>query len=49
MAVVATGGLSHQVHGERAGFNDPDWDRRFVDLIERDPEPAGSEVLRLRV
>lgn len=37
VAVVATGGLSHQVHGERAGFNNPDWDRRFVDLIERDP------------
>jgi gallate dioxygenase len=38
VAVVATGGLSHQVHGERAGFNNPDWDRRFVDLVERDPE-----------
>jgi gallate dioxygenase len=37
VAVVATGGLSHQVSGERAGFNNPDWDRRFVDLIERDP------------
>ncbi len=38
VAVVSTGGLSHQVHGERAGFNDPDWDRRFLELIERDPE-----------
>ena len=26
VAVVSTGGLSHQVHGERAGFNNPEWD-----------------------
>lgn len=38
VAVVATGGLSHQVHGERAGFNNPAWDARFLDLFERDPE-----------
>jgi gallate dioxygenase len=38
VAIVATGGLSHQVHGERAGFNNPEWDARFLDLIERDPE-----------
>jgi gallate dioxygenase len=38
VAVVATGGLSHQVHGERAGFNNPAWDERFLDLVERDPE-----------
>jgi gallate dioxygenase len=38
VAIVATGGLSHQVHGERAGFNNPQWDSRFLDLFERDPE-----------
>ena len=38
VAIVATGGLSHQVHGERAGFNNPEWDQRFLDLIENDPE-----------
>ncbi len=38
VALVATGGLSHQVHGERAGFNNPEWDRQFMDLLERDPE-----------
>lgn len=38
VALVATGGLSHQVHGERAGFNNPGWDARFLDLFERDPE-----------
>lgn len=38
IAIVATGGLSHQVHGERAGFNNPAWDQTFLDLIEHDPE-----------
>jgi gallate dioxygenase len=37
VALVATGGLSHQVHGERCGFNNTEWDLRFLDLIERDP------------
>jgi gallate dioxygenase len=37
VAIVATGGLSHQVHGERAGFNDPVWDRAFLDAITDDP------------
>lgn len=38
VVLVATGGLSHQVHGERAGFNNTEWDRQFLDLIEKDPE-----------
>jgi gallate dioxygenase len=37
VALVATGGLSHQVHGERAGFNNPAWDAQFLDLITNDP------------
>ena len=37
VVVIATGGLSHQVHGERAGFNNPDWDAEFLELIENDP------------
>lgn len=37
VALVATGGLSHQVHGERAGFNNTAWDERFLDMIEKDP------------
>lgn len=45
VAIVATGGLSHQVHGERAGFNDPEWDRRFLDLFERDPERLAGMTL----
>ncbi|NUU02446.1 gallate dioxygenase [Herbaspirillum robiniae] len=38
VVLVATGGLSHQVHGERAGFNNTPWDHRFLDLLENDPE-----------
>ena len=38
IAMVGTGGLSHQMIGERAGFNDERWDREFLDLIDRDPE-----------
>jgi len=38
VAMVGTGGLSHQMIGDRAGFNDEAWDREFLDLIERDPE-----------
>lgn len=37
VVVVATGGLSHQVHGERCGFNNTEWDEKFLELIEHDP------------
>src|SRR5207245_9568005 len=45
VAIVATGGLSHQVHGERAGFNNPEWDRHFLDLFERDPEQLAEMTI----
>ncbi|MCI0509694.1 protocatechuate 4,5-dioxygenase alpha subunit /protocatechuate 4,5-dioxygenase beta subunit [Chromohalobacter marismortui] len=38
VAIVATGGVSHQVHGERAGFNNPEWDAQFLDLLVNDPQ-----------
>lgn len=38
VAIVGTGGLSHQVHGERCGFNNTAWDMEFLDLLEKDPE-----------
>jgi Catalytic LigB subunit of aromatic ring-opening dioxygenase len=37
VVVAGTGGLSHQMNGERAGFNNTDWDEEFLDLIHRDP------------
>ncbi|CAB3783653.1 2,3-dihydroxyphenylpropionate/2, 3-dihydroxicinnamic acid 1,2-dioxygenase [Paraburkholderia caffeinitolerans] len=45
VAIVATGGLSHQVHGERSGFNNPEWDQQFLDLFERDPERLADMTL----
>ena len=44
IVVVGTGGLSHQVHGERAGFNNEDWDMEFLDLFVKNPE----ELTKLR-
>ena len=38
VVVLATGGLSHQLHGTRFGFVNPEWDNRFLDLLESDPE-----------
>jgi gallate dioxygenase len=38
VAIVGSGGLSHQVHGKRAGFNNTEWDMEFLDLLEKDPE-----------
>lgn len=35
--VFGTGGLSHQLHGARYGFFDPDWDNQFMDLLESEP------------
>ena len=51
VAIVATGGVSHQVHGERAGFNNTPWDMQFLDLFEKDPmkltEITHAEYARL--
>ena len=38
VAIVGSGGLSHQVSGERAGFNNTEWDMEFLDLLEKNPE-----------
>ena len=37
VVVVGTGGLSHQIHGERTGFNNTEWDMQFLHLLEHDP------------
>ena len=46
VVVLGTGGLSHQLHGERFGFRNLSWDMEFLDLLERDPEQLAS--LRLQ-
>jgi protocatechuate 4,5-dioxygenase beta chain len=38
--VLGTGGLSHQLDGERAGFINKDFDLKFVHSLSRDPEWA---------
>ena len=48
VVIVATGGLSHQVHGERCGFNNTEWDMKFLDLFEKDPQQlTGMTVAEL--
>ena len=42
VAIMATGGLSHQVHGERAGFLNETWDAEFLDLLEKSPETLAN-------
>lgn len=44
VVVVGTGGLSHQIHGERTGFNNVEWDEEFLRLIVEEP----SKLTRLR-
>jgi gallate dioxygenase len=38
VVIAATGGLSHQIHGERVGFNNTEWDLEFLELLEKDPD-----------
>ena len=38
VVVVGTGGLSHQLNGERFGHLNEQWDRAWLDRIESDPE-----------
>jgi protocatechuate 4,5-dioxygenase beta chain len=36
--VLGTGGMSHQLQGERAGFMRPEFDRMFLDKMVTDPQ-----------
>ena len=38
VVVVGTGGLSHQIHGERTGFNNTEWDLEFIELLQHQPD-----------
>jgi len=37
IVVIATGGMSHQLHGADFGKLAPEWDNTFLDLLESDP------------
>jgi protocatechuate 4,5-dioxygenase beta chain len=59
VVIIGTGGMSHQLHGERAGFMSQRFDEAFLDAIETDPlaltritrreymERAGAEAIEL--
>ena len=36
--VFGTGGMSHQLHGERAGLINKEWDQKFLDDLSGDPK-----------
>lgn len=42
VVVMSTGGLSHQLQGKDFGFMNPEWDEKFLDLVESDPERLAS-------
>ncbi len=42
VVIMGTGGLSHQLQGERFGFTDPDWDNSFLDQLESEPETLAA-------
>ena len=37
VVIMSTGGMSHQVHGERAGLINSAWDKRFLDRLSSNP------------
>ncbi|GAA1859358.1 class III extradiol dioxygenase subunit beta [Brevibacterium marinum] len=45
VAVFGTGGMSHQLSGERAGLINQEFDRNFLEKIETDPESL-SQITR---
>jgi len=51
IVVIGTGGLSHQLDGERAGFINPDYDRFCMDHLANDPDAltrdSTREIVRL--
>jgi gallate dioxygenase len=42
VVVLGTGGLSHQLTGERFGYINPEWDAEFLDRLERDPRSLAA-------
>jgi len=38
VVVFGTGGMSHQLQGQRAGMTNPEWDKHFLDNLTKDPE-----------
>jgi protocatechuate 4,5-dioxygenase beta chain len=36
--IFGTGGMSHQIHGERCGLINKEWDKTFLDRLTNDPQ-----------
>ena len=45
IVVIGTGGLSHQLDGERAGFINPDYDRFCLDNLSVDPDALTGDSI----
>lgn len=46
IVVIGTGGLSHQLDGERAGFINADYDRFCLDNLSSDPDALTRDSIR---
>src|SRR5260221_1398150 len=46
VAMVGTGGLSHQMIGARGGFHEEKWGLGFLDLIGKDPQRLAERKIR---
>ena len=46
VVILGTGGMSHQIHGERCGLINTEWDKRFLDRLTSDPQ-ALTEIPHL--
>jgi protocatechuate 4,5-dioxygenase, beta chain len=38
VVILGTGGMSHQIHGERCGLINAEWDKSFLDRLTSDPQ-----------
>jgi hypothetical protein len=51
VAVIATGGMSHQISGARFGMANEEWDREFLKRIESDMDALVAipqeEIMRI--
>jgi protocatechuate 4,5-dioxygenase beta chain len=41
--IFGTGGMSHQIHGPRAGLINAEFDNKFLDLLSDDPEQLAAK------
>lgn len=46
VAIVGTGGLSHQLNGERFGFINEEWDQQWLQRIQTEPEQLADTSTR---